>query len=313
MTIDQFIALPIASYLIPAYFFMMAVEWFGSKVFKRSINAEGKDSFLCIFMGLSSAVANGLAAFITLGALLWAAQYQVFDIPNTALVFVLCFVLDDLRFYVHHRIAHRCRWVWAMHVVHHSSTHYCLPVALRQAWTKHFTGTMFLKIPLIMIGFDPLLVITCGVLNAGYQFLLHTETVGKLPRWFEAVFNTPSHHRVHHARNPQYLDANYAGTLIVWDRLFGSFVEEESSDRPQYGLVKNISTYNPIKIAFAEYWNIAKDLVGSDRTVMDRLAYLFGPPGWSHDGSRQTTQDIKRQYRATTAVGDMGLTPAHTP
>jgi sterol desaturase/sphingolipid hydroxylase (fatty acid hydroxylase superfamily) len=195
---------------------------------------------------------------------------------------------------VHHRIAHRCRWVWAMHVVHHSSQQYNLSVALRQSWTKHFTGTMLLKIPLVLIGFDPLLVTFCGVLNATYQFFLHTETINKMPRWYEAVFNTPSHHRVHHGANPRYLDANYAGTLIIWDRLFGTFVAEEAADPPAYGLVKNIETYNPIKVLFHEYAGIARDVSQPRLTFGQRLRYVFAPPGWSHDNSRQTSASIMR-------------------
>ena len=133
-----------------------------------------------------------------------------------------------------------------MHVVHHSSQEYNLAVALRQGWTKHFTGTMLFKVPLVLIGFDPVMVTFCGVLNATYQFMLHTETVHKLPRWFEAVFNTPSHHRVHHAANPRYVDRNYGGTLMVWDRLFGTFAAESDEEPCRYGLIKNIDTYNPL-------------------------------------------------------------------
>lgn len=169
-----------------------------------------------------------------------------------------------------------------------------MAVALRQSWTKHFTGTMLLKIPLVFMGFDPVMVTVCGVLNATYQFFLHTETINKMPKWFEAIFNTPSHHRVHHANNPKYLDANYAGTFIIWDKLFGTFVAEDSEDLPIYGLVKNLETYNPIKVLFHEYVGIGKDVIKPKLTAWQRLCYVFAPPGWSHDNSRLTSHDIKR-------------------
>jgi sterol desaturase/sphingolipid hydroxylase (fatty acid hydroxylase superfamily) len=244
-------------------------------------------------MGFLSEPANAATAFITLGALAAVEPFQIATIPVTWATFLLCFVLDDLRFYVHHRIAHRVRWVWAMHVVHHSSQNYNLPIALRQSWTKHFTGTMMLKIPLVLVGFDPIMVTFCGVLNATYQFFLHTETIDRMPRWYEAIFNTPSHHRVHHGTNPRYLDANYAGTLIIWDRLFGTFEAERADDPPIYGLVKQLDTLNPVTVLTHEYVGIARDASQRDLRWWQRLAYVFAPPGWSHDGSRETTQSIR--------------------
>jgi len=294
MSVQQAMDLPIELISICLFLAMIAIELIAIFVFRAKGTYVAKDSLLGIFLGLASGPANALTAFITFGLLSLAAPFQMTSIPVTWATFALCFVLDDLRFYVHHRIAHRCRWVWAMHVVHHSSQQYNLSVALRQSWTKHFTGTMMLKIPLVLIGFDPLLVTFCGVLNATYQFFLHTETIHKMPRWFEAVFNTPSHHRVHHGANPRYLDANYAGTLIIWDRLFGTFVAEEAADPPAYGLVKNIETYNPIKILFHEYAGIARDALRPRLTFGQRLRYIFAPPGWSHDGSRQTSESIMR-------------------
>jgi hypothetical protein len=138
------------------------------------------------------------------------------------------------------------------------------------------------------------MVIFCGGLNAVYQFFLHTETVDRMPRWFEAVFNTPSHHRVHHGKNPKYLDANYAGTLIIWDKMFGTFVPEDIKERPDYGLVKDFETYNPFRIFIQEYLSIANDITRRDLSLRERLLYILAPPGWSHDGSRQTSLDIKK-------------------
>lgn len=294
MSVQQVMDLPITLISVVLFFSMMAVELIAIFLFRAKGTYVAKDSVLGVFLGLMSEPANALTAFITFGFLSLAKPFQLTELPITWATFALCFVLDDLRFYIHHRIAHRCRWVWAMHVVHHSSQQYNLSVALRQSWTKHFTGTMLLKIPLVLIGFDPLLVTFCGVLNATYQFFLHTETIDKMPRWYEAIFNTPSHHRVHHANNPRYLDANYAGTLLIWDRLFGTFVAEDAADPPVYGLVKNIESYNPITILFHEYAGIARDMFQRGLTFGQRLLYVFAPPGWSHDNSRLTSESIMR-------------------
>eukprot|EP00439_Symbiodinium_sp_Y106_P088723 s1_g1259.t1 len=311
MTLDQLIATNFTILTLVFYFSFILIEAFSIRFLGARGELNAKDNLTCIFMGLTSAVANGAAAFISVGAMYWALQFQIVSLPVTLTTVVLCFIANDLRFYVHHRLAHRVRWPWAMHVVHHSSQHYNYSVALRQAWTKHFSGMLLLYVPLVIIGFDPAVILFVALVNSSYQFLLHTETIEKLPRWFEFIFNTPSHHRVHHANNPQYLDANYGGTLIIWDRLFGTFVEEDVKDRPVYGLVKNLETFNPIKIAFHEYWGILQDQLQRGLTLKDRALYLLAPPGWSHDGSRLTSEDIKREfYEAQGDASASALAPA---
>jgi sterol desaturase/sphingolipid hydroxylase (fatty acid hydroxylase superfamily) len=294
MTVEQFMAQNWVVITLAAFGAGVILELFAIGLLRRKGAVPLRDSVLSIFLGLASDPVNALFAFITTAALFGVAPYAIVEIPNTWWTFLLCFVLDDFRFYVHHRICHRVRWGWAMHVVHHSSTNFNMPIALRQSWMKHFTGTMMLKIPLILIGFDPVLVIFCGVLNATYQFFLHTETIDRMPRWFEYIFNTPSHHRVHHGRNAKYLDVNYAGTLIIWDRMLGTFVEEDRAEPVDYGLVKNLDTYNPVTILTHEYVGIAKDVTQRGLNLWQRLCYIFAPPGWSHDGSRLGSKDIKR-------------------
>jgi len=296
MNLENIISAKVTLFALPIFFIAIFIEILAKKILNARGTLHSKDDSVSIFMGLMSVVTNGAAAFITLGMLLWAEQFKIFDLPLTITVIIACFILDDLRYYLHHRIAHRCRWPWAMHIIHHSSQRYSLAVALRQGWTKHFTGTTVLKIPLVLVGFDPILVIFCGALNAVYQFFLHTETIHKLPKWFEAVFNTPSHHRVHHGKNPEYLDSNYAGTFIIWDKIFGTFVPENENSYPDYGLVKDFETFNPFKIFIHEYWGILKDVFGNNRSIKDRILYIVAPPGWSHDNSRKTSNDIKREY-----------------
>jgi sterol desaturase/sphingolipid hydroxylase (fatty acid hydroxylase superfamily) len=294
MTVNEMIHSNIGLYSALFFFLLLGVELAAIKLLRARGRMPAKDALTGIFTGILSDPINGFSAFITLGILAAVQPFQFQTLPVTLGTFLLCFFLDDLRFYCHHRVAHRCRWVWAMHVVHHSSEEYNLAVALRQGWTKHFTGTMLFKIPLVLVGFDPVMVTFCGVLNATYQFMLHTETINKFPRWVEYIFNTPSHHRVHHANNPRYLDANYAGTFIIWDRMFGSFVAEDDTDKPVYGLVKNLKTFNILTVLSHEYIGIAQDASQRGLTLWQRFCYFFAPPGWSHDGSRMTSDDIKR-------------------
>ena len=298
MSLEKIINLEVTLIAIPFFFLAILLEILAIKFLKTNGTIDTKDNSVSIFMGLTSVITNGLSAFITLNVLFWFEQFQITKFPLTIWTVIICFILDDLRYYTHHRIVHRCRWGWAMHVTHHSSNRISLAVALRQGWTKHFTGTMYLKIPLILIGFDPVLVIFCGAMNAIYQFFIHTETVRKLPNWVEAIFNTPSHHRVHHGKNPKFLDKNYAGTLIIWDKLFNTFAEEDKDQFPDYGLVKDLETFNPIKIAFHEYWNILKDMLRTDISIKQKFFYLFAPPGWSHDGSRKMSTDIKKEFKS---------------
>ena len=183
--------------------------------------------------------------------------------------------------------------------MHHSSQRYNLSTALRQTWTGKATLGFVFWLPLVLIGFEPGMVLFFTATSLLYQFWIHTETIDRLGP-LELVLNTPSHHRVHHATNPRYLDANYAGVLIVWDRLFGSFSPELRADPPRYGLVKNIATYNPLQIAFHEWLAIARDL-RSARSARECAGYLFGPPGWSPDGSRQTSKMIQARWRAAPA------------
>jgi sterol desaturase/sphingolipid hydroxylase (fatty acid hydroxylase superfamily) len=274
----------------------------GEYVLVRRGAAKGhfrrEDTHTSLIMGIGSVVSGLLIVLFGAGAVVWAYENRIATIGFEWWAFVLCFVLDDLRFYWSHRIQHRSRWFWACHVVHHSSEYYNFSTALRQPWTGQFTGLVLLAMPLAYVGFHPALIGFVASLNLVYQFFLHTETVGRLPWWIEAVFNTPSHHRVHHARNARYLDANYAGTLIVWDRLFGTFVPELDRDRPEFGLVKNIDTFNPLKVALGEYWHIARDVFQRGISLEDRWRYLFAPPGFSHDGSRQDSHMIKAAYLA---------------
>lgn len=187
----------------------------------------------------------------------------------------LLLVAQDFFYYWSHRSHHMVRILWASHVVHHSSQRFNLSTALRQPWTG-VTSWIF-YVPMIVAGVHPAVLAFLGSVNLLYQFWIHTERIDRMPRWFEAVLNTPSHHRVHHAAQGSYLDRNFGGIFIVWDRLFRSF--EPEGERCVYGLTKNINTYNPVRVAFHEYASIGRDLRAA-RTWRERLGYLFRSPGW---------------------------------
>ena len=206
------------------------------------IGYETKDTRTSLLMGIGHLVIYSGWKLVMVAA--YSAIYLLSPLhmdPGNWWVWVLLFFCDDLAYYTYHRAHHRIRVFWATHVVHHSSTHYNLSTALRQDWTPF--SSIFFWAPLAMLGFPPWMIFLAISWNLLYQFWIHTEKIGRLPRWYEAVFNTPSHHRVHHGSNEQYLDRNYAGILIVWDRLFGSF--EPERERVRYGLTTNIEHVQP--------------------------------------------------------------------
>lgn len=282
---------------VPAFIVLVILEMLVVR-FTRRGRFELKDTAASLMMGLGSTIIGAAFAFVLVGFVRLIQPYTPFHIAWSWGAVASCFVLDDLRYSLWHRASHRVRWLWADHVNHHSSQHYNLSTALRQPWGGFLAlpGLLFIA-PLVLIGFPlPMIAFVHGI-NLVYQFWIHTETIGRFPRWFEYVMNTPSHHRVHHATNARYLDANYAGVFIVWDRMFGSFVEETRQDAPRYGIVGNIASFNPFRIALHGWVALAGDLVraGSPREF---LLYLFGPPGWSPDGSRDTSDGLKARWAA---------------
>jgi len=252
---------------------------------------EGKDTAANLAMGLGNVAVAGLMKAALIGAWFWLYEQRFFDLPtNVAWVWVLLFFTEDLCYYAFHRASHEVRFFWAAHVNHHSSTTYNLSTALRQSWTTPLVGMVF-WVPLPLLGFHPLMIMTQQAISLIYQYWLHTESIHKMPRAFEAVFNTPSQHRVHHGRNVQYLDRNHAGILSIWDRMFGTY--EPEVERPDYGLTKNLETYNPWRIAFHEWTAIGRD-VRRARSLREVLGYVFGPPGWRPD-SLEDTAKVQRQ------------------
>ncbi|MGY2734244.1 sterol desaturase family protein [Sphingomonas sp. UYP23] len=284
-------------YAVPGFIALVLAEMVVARIKDRS-RYEPKDTLVSLALGLGSTVAGALSVGLVFALSLWVWQFRVFDIGYAWYWFVLAFVLDDLFYYVFHRSAHRVRWFWASHVIHHSSQHYNLSTALRQTWTGFVSLGFLFRLPLLLIGFPPAMLVFVAGLNLIYQFWIHTEVIDRMPRWVEAVMNTPSHHRVHHATNPRYLDTNYAGVFIVWDRLFGTFEPERADDRPRYGIVKNLGSFNLLWAASHEWIGISQD-VWRAPGLRAKFGYLVMPPGWSHDGSRDTSETIKARWRSS--------------
>ena len=282
----------------PFFILTVILEIVLARLNRAKARYETRDTAVSLGMGLGSTIAGLLTGGATVAAALWVYQHRLFTIPMTAVwAWAAVFLLEDLTYYLFHRLSHERRIWWAAHVNHHSSQHYNLSTALRQTWTGGVAGTWALWLPLSLLGFPPAMVAIEKGISLVYQYWIHTEAIRRLPKPVEAVLNTPSHHRVHHARNPRYLDRNYAGVLIIWDRLFGTFQPELDEEPCRYGLVKNLGAFNILRVAFHEWIGIAQDIARQPRHA---LGWLFGPPGWSPAGSRETSAAIKARWQATT-------------
>ncbi|MEZ5660833.1 MAG: sterol desaturase family protein [Burkholderiaceae bacterium] len=237
-------------------------------------------------------------------AFAWAYEHRVATIELEAVwAFVLLFFGQEFCYYWYHRAAHRVRWFWATHAVHHSPNQLNLSAAYRLGWTGKITGTLVFFLPLAWLGFDPGVVVATLAANLLYQFWIHATWIPRLG-WLEYVLNTPSAHRVHHASNLEYLDANYGGVLIIFDRLFGTYVPERDDTPCVYGWVRPIRSYNPLAIEFTTWASLARDLL-SARSLREVGGYLFGPPGWRPDGAGETTEALR-------AAAGLATTPSVT-
>ncbi len=290
----------------PAFFVLVTVEWFAVRKRLVAGRYEWRDAWTSMTMGLGNLASDLLFGAMSLAALLWLWQFRVHDFGLTLPALLFCLLCQDFVYYWKHRAMHRIRWFWSAHVVHHSSEHYNLSTALRQPWNNHFTGLVLLSAPLVLIGFHPALIGFVASLNLLYQFWIHTEAIHKFPKWIEFVFNTPSHHRVHHSTHPEHLDRNYGGILIVWDRIFGSFAEEQDGAEMRYGLVSNIGTYNPVRVAFAEMVAVIRDVFAPGLSLRQRLGRAFAPPGYDPSGQHNRSEEILARHRAGEALPQAG-------
>jgi sterol desaturase/sphingolipid hydroxylase (fatty acid hydroxylase superfamily) len=289
-------------YAIPAFIVLMVLEGLWARRARRDAETAARvrgytphDTATSLTMGIGNVIIAGFTKGASYLVMVWLYEHRVLTLGHGVLAWVLLFFAEDLCYYAFHRTSHEVRLFWAAHVNHHSSQHYNLSTALRQSWTTPFTGPIFWW-PLPLLGFEPWMILTQQAISLLYQFWLHTEAVSRLPRPIEYVFNTPSHHRVHHGSNVEYLDKNHAGILVIWDRMFGTFAPEVAP--VDYGLTRNIGTFHPLRVAFHEWRSLVRD-VRSARRVRDALGYAFGPPGWAPSGMASTsTRTLARMKRS---------------
>ena len=249
------------------------------------------------FVSLAIAVGRRLTDFIPLALALpgaaWLYQHRVFDWKlNDPVAWVVLFFALEFAYYWFHRASHRVRWFWATHAVHHSPNQFNLSAAYRLGWTGKLTFSLVFFSPIAFFGFSPQMILIAFALNLLYQFWIHAEWIPPLG-FLEGIINTPSAHRVHHASNVEYLDANYGGVLLIFDRMFGTYTPEKRDVPIRYGWVQPITSNNPLRVAFQQWINVWADLRQA-KSAREIAGFLFGPPGWQPDGKGQTTENLRK-------------------
>ena len=280
----------------PLYIIVIGLELFLSHLRKQE-SYTWKDTIQNIYLMLLNAGIDLLFRVIYIGFILsffydhrWAEP-----IRNPWIYWVVLLVFEDFMYYWLHRVDHVCRLFWATHVTHHSSPQFNLTVGFRSSVMEPLYRFVYF-IPIALCGFRPIDIAFIYAATQTWGILVHTERINKAG-WLEYILVTPSHHRVHHGSNPKYLDKNMGMFLIIWDKLFGSFQPELTAEKYQpikYGLTKPLEKETPVNIVFHEWSNIRKDLQKKGLTPRQKWNYLFGPPGWSHDGSTHTSDELRR-------------------
>lgn len=281
---------------IPIFFILIGMEVAYSRCKDRKLYRLN-DAITNISCGIVEQLTGVFAKVFTVAAYYFIyTHFAIFELADTWYWILLCFIGVDFFYYWAHRMSHEVNLFWLGHIVHHQSEEYNLSVALRQStFQKMFT--FYFYFPMAVLGFKPEWFVLTGAFNLLYQFWIHTEVIKKMPRWYEYLFNTPSHHRVHHGRNPKYIDRNHAGTLMIWDRMFGTFQKEE--EVPTYGITAPTNSWNPIVAniqPFVRLWNELKHIPG----IIDKTKFVFAPPGWypkSLGGFKPPLEVDKKTYR----------------
>ena len=280
--------------VLPIFFLAIIVEWRIDE-WRQLDLYKRKDTWVSLSMLLFTGIVEFIPKLLAFVAFFYLHELSPLQniIGRQWWAWMLLFFLDDFTYYWFHRSNHEVRLFWAGHVPHHSSVKLNYATALRQGVGERVHKYLFwLWLPLL--GFDALMMFTVLSINLIYQFWVHTELVHRTPSWFEYMFNTPSHHRVHHASNIRYLDCNHGGVLIIWDRMFGTFSKELDNEAPVFGLTNNINTHNPVFVASHEYISMIGD-VKRARNWKDKLRYIFFAPGWSHDGEDKRAKVLRKK------------------
>ncbi|MFS1439665.1 sterol desaturase family protein [Shewanella sp. 10N.286.48.A6] len=278
--------------LAPLFFLCILLEWYlGTRANKLPESAKyAPMEVACNFcLAAMHQLTDILAGLFIAKLYLMVFDWKLLDIQMGIGSFIALMIAQDFCYYWFHRASHRVRWMWAAHVVHHSSENMNFSTAFRQSLLYPLAGMWLFWLPLVVIGFDPNWVVFVVLLNLGLQFFVHTQAIKSLGP-LELIFNTPSHHRVHHGRNPQYIDKNYAGVLIIWDKLFNTF--EPENDTVVYGITKPVNSFNPIIVSFAEWRDMFKEVTMAGLTLKQRLAVLLSPPAQVDAKANSHTENL---------------------
>ncbi len=279
-------------FAIPVFFLLIGIELLIAKM-KNLSYYRMNDAIANLSCGIGSQVSGIFLKTFTFIGYTYLYDHSIWKIENNILTFILLFIGVDFFYYWFHRLAHEISFLWGSHVVHHQSEEYNLTVALRQAWLQGAFSWVF-YLPLAVVGFSPGVFITIASLQTLYQFWIHTKLIGKMNPAFEYVFNTPSHHRVHHGVNPKYIDRNHGGTLIIFDRWFGTFQLEE--EEVVYGITKQTNSWNPLWVNF-EYWIDLFKEAFRVRKIKNFFLMMYKMPGWKPEelGGVQPLKEVTPQ------------------
>lgn len=287
-----------ASYIYPFLLAAMTIEFLYAKHVYHL-----KETLASFSIAIGATIINVFSKVVVLG--IFVFFFELFEPVRAMLgyttlgfawyIWILCQIADDFNFYWHYRFCHHVRLLWAAHIPHHSAETFNFTVSIRNGWfVTFFKPIYWLWMPII--GFEPIMVATCLIINSFYQYFLHTQFVPKL-KGIDLIFNTPWAHVVHHSSNLEYLDKNHGGILIIWDKLFGTYQPKIEGVKSEYGVLKPPKDYSPITAHLHEFENIWKDVKKVDNWK-DKLKYIFYPPGWSHDNSTQTAAELQKDMKA---------------
>ncbi len=261
----------------------------------RRTQFDWREILANVSLGSAYQVAEVVMFTLFTGAIfVWAYQYRLFDIPVNGWTILPIFVMVEFCYYWFHRSSHRVRWFWTAHVPHHSGEVMNFTTAMRQSVLNAFVGIFVFYLPPVFLGVPPAVVGFLLAVDLAYQYFVHTESIRRLPDWYEYIFDTPSNHRVHHGRNPQYIDKNYGGVLIIFDRLFGTY--EKEVEKVEYGIVNQVKSYNFLVLNVHEFVDMIRDVLAPG-PLWERLKHLWKPPEWTREGHmpvRTWTTETKR-------------------
>jgi sterol desaturase/sphingolipid hydroxylase (fatty acid hydroxylase superfamily) len=290
---EQFREFLLIAVTTPIYAIVIGAEIIFSYIHQKQYYST-KGTIANIYLSALNFGLDILVRGICLLVLNFFFQFRFFEIQNPIIYWTVLVISQDFMFYWLHRVDHYCRMFWAVHVTHHSSEEFNLTVGFRSSVFQPLYRFIYF-IPLALMGFSGVDIMFVYAATQIYGILIHTKTVGKLGplEWF---LSTPSHHRVHHASNVKYLDKNMGMLLIIWDRMFGTFEEEDPAEQVRYGLTENIKSHHPVHMVFHEWKSIFTDL-RKPAPLKAKLMYVFGPPGWSHDGSKKTAAQLRAELK----------------